>query len=191
MSARDPLRELEDALSFPVSSDFCARVRQQVAAEPQRPKVFFPMRLAVAAAVVVAAGIGVITTLQHQRVEVALVSDPGLMTATQTPVQPAPVTVAAIERVRAVRQSTRAATTTAVVSPYETLVPDDQLHALDRLLAAMREGRAAVPQPVSHYELNDRGVRVIRALVIEPVTVELLAGTPPEPNKNPVKDPNK
>jgi hypothetical protein len=77
------------------------------------------------------------------------------------------------------------------VRPFETVVPDDQLLALDRLLAAIRQGRATVPRVVADSELNERGERVLRALVIEPVTIELLAGTPAEPIKNPVKDPNK
>lgn len=191
MSARDPLREIEDALSFTVSPDFCARVRQQVAAEPVRSRTLFGQRWALAAAVVLAVGIGVITTFRHQRVEVAPISDPGVVTATQAPVQPAPEAVAEVRPVRVFRQSTSAAARPGTVSPYETLVPDDQLHALDRLLASMREGRATVPLPVSEFELNDRGERVLRALAIEPLTIELLAGTPADPNKNPVKDPNK
>lgn len=192
MSARDPLQELEDALSFPVSPDFSARVRQQVAAEPVRPRMFFAPRWALAAAVVLAAAIGVITTFRHQgvEVEVAQVAGPDLMIPTQTPAQPAPETIAAIEPVRVPQPSIRVAASK-TVTPFETVVPDDQLRALDRLLAAMREGRATVPLAVSNDELNERGERVLRALVIEPLTIELLAGTPAEPNKSPVKDPNK
>ena len=79
-----------------------------------------------------------------------------------------------------------------IVTRFDTVVPDDQLHALDRLLASMRAGRATVPPLVSEDdEVDDRGQRVLRALVIEPVTIELLAGTPADPTKNPVKDPNK
>jgi hypothetical protein len=191
MSARDPLRELEDALSFPVSPDFCARVRRQMASAPVYPRGFFVrQRLALAAAVVLAAGIGVLTTLQRQGIEIAQVSGPRLVVATQTPMPPAHETVAATEPVRALQPRARAVASQ-TASPYDTLVPDDQLHALDRLFAAMREGRATVPLAVSNDEVNDRGERVLRALVIEPVTIELLAGTPAEPIKNPGKDPNK
>jgi hypothetical protein len=187
---RDPLWEIKDALSFPVSPDFCARVRQQVAAEPVRPRMFVRQRWAVAAAVVLAAGIGLVTTLQHQGVDVPQVSGPPLADAATTPVQPGPQPVAALEPVRALQPAARVVTSRTPI-PYDTLVPDDQLQALDRLLAAMREGRATVPMAVSNDELNDRGQRVLRALVIEPVTIELLAGTPAEPIKNPGKDPNK
>jgi len=196
MSARDPLRELrdplweiKDALSFPVSPDFCARVRQQVA-EPVRPRMFAGQRLALAAAVVVAAGIGVISTFQYQGEEVAEVSGLRPLVTTQTPVQPAQQTAPAMAPVSVIRQPARVASSK-TGSPYDTLVPNDQLHALDRLLAALREGRATVPTTVSNDHLNDRGERVLRALVIEPVTIELLAGTPAEPIKNPGKDPNK
>ena len=189
MSARDPLQELEEALSFPVSPDFCARVRRQVAAEPARPRMWFGPRVALAASVVLAAGVGVITTLQNPDVEVAQVSRPGIPNAT-TP-RPEPVqAVAAVERMRVLQRSAAVAVRE-TVRPFETVVPDDQLHALDRLLAAMRAGRATVPPLVADVELNDRGERVLRALVIEPVTIELLAGTPADPIKNPVKDPNK
>ena len=190
MSARDPLLELEDALSFPVSPDFCARVRQQVAAEPVRPRLFAGQRLALAAAVVLAAGIGVVTTIQHRRADIAQVSGPRLATVTQTPVQPAGQIVTTTVPVTVMRRTARAHSSN-TASRYDTLVPDDQLRALDRLLAALREGRATVPLAVSNDELDDRGQRVLRAVVIEPITIELLAGTPAEPTKNPGKDPNK
>jgi hypothetical protein len=197
MSAHDPLRdpgdplwEIKDALAFPVSPDFCARVRQQVAAEPVRRRVFAGQRLALAAAVVLAAGIGLVTTLQHHDVDVAQGSGPRLVNATTTPVQSRPQPVAALEPVRALQPTARVFTSKTQLA-YDTLVPDDQLRALDRLLAAMREGRATVPMAVSNDEVNDHGQRVLRALVIEPVTIELLAGTPAESIKNPGKDPNK
>ena len=197
MSARDPLRELrdplweiKDALSFTVSPDFCARVRQQVAAGPVRPRMFTGQRLALAAALVLAAGIGLVTTLRHQGVDVAHVSGPRLVVAAPTPVQPADQTVTATQPVRVLQPTARAVTSKTQI-PYDTVVPDDQLRALDRLLAALREGRATVPLAVADDELNDRGQRVLRALVIAPVTIELLAGPPAEPIKNPGKDPNK
>ena len=187
---RDPLREINDALSFPVSPDFCARVRQQVATEPARPRLFAGQHLGLAAAVVLAAAVGVVTTMQHWREDIAQVSGPRLAIATQTPVQPADQTVTTTVPVRVIRQTATAASSN-TASRYDTLVPDDQLRALDRLLAALREGRATVPLAVSNDDLNDRGQRVLRAVVIEPVTIELLAGTPAEPIKNPGKDPNK
>lgn len=73
------------------------------------------------------------------------------------------------------------------VTSFETLVPDDQRRALDLLVAAMREGRASVPPAVADHELNDSGQRAPRALVIEPMKLELLAGTPGEPVKDPIK----
>jgi len=192
MSARDPLQELEDALSFPTSPDFSARVRQRVSVEPVRSRMWFGRGLAVAAAaavvVALAGGFGVISTLRNPDVRVAQVSRPAA--ATPSTIESEQPTVTAIEPVRAFQRSASAPARESVRS-FETVVPDDQLRALDRLLGAMREGRATVPPATVDVELNDRGERVLKALVIEPVTVELLAGTPAEPSKNPVRDPNK
>jgi len=73
----------------------------------------------------------------------------------------------------------------------ETLVPDDQRLALDRLLGAIRAGRATVPGVVAEEIVDEDGRRMPRALVIEPLKLELLAGTPAEPNRDPIKEPIK
>lgn len=185
MKDRDPLQEIEDALSFPVSADFCARVRQQVALEPVRRQRLFSPWLAVAAVAVLAAGAGVITTVRHLDVDVTKVSVPSTHPEPIVTVTPASSVVAIDARHPAAAFRTKRA------KPFETVVPDDQLRALDRLLASMREGRATVPAQVSDVVVNDRGERVLRALVLEPLTLELLAGTPAEPSKSPGKDPNK
>ena len=191
MSARDPLQELEEALSFPMSPDFCARVRQRVAVEPLRPRTFVAWWAAAAATVALAAGIGVISTVRHQEESVAQglalpVGSAGTLAPTASSGAEAPDLHLAHLPQRSAPVAARE-----TVRPFETVVPDDQLRALDRLLAAMRQGRATVPPLVADVEVNDRGERVLRKVVIEPVTIELLAGTPADPNKNPVKDPNK
>ena len=190
MSARDPFQELEDALSFAMSPDFSARVRQQVAEEPVRSRVVWSPWLAVAAVAVGAVGVGVMTSVRPRNIDVAPVSAPGVVASVNPPVAPQPEAVGPVSTVRTIRRSAKPAVST-TVSAYETQVPDDQLRALNRLLTSMRAGRATVPSRVSDFEVNDRGERVLRALAIEPVNIELLAGTPAEPNKNPVKDPNK
>ena len=189
MTERDPLQELEEFLSFPVSPDFSARVRHQVAAEPVRSRTFGARQWALAAAVVLAAATGLITTFRDVSVEVAEVS-PHRTGVTPSPAVAAREPLVPIEPMRIARRSAAVAVRETVRS-FDTVVPDDQLHALDRLLASMRAGTATVPPVVADVEVNDRGERVLRALIIEPVTVEPLAGTPAEPNKNPVKDPNK
>ena len=202
MKTPDPLREIEEALSFQVSHDFCARVRQQVAAEPVRPRGLFGLPRcslgegwAIAAAVALAIGTGVVTSLRHLDVEVAQVSRPRPVDVASGPERPARDAAAVIAPVRPVSAMVgRHGDSVSARQPfeaYDTLVPDDQLHALDRLLAAMREGRATVPAHVADVVVNERGERVLRALALEPLTIELLAGTPAEPNKNPGKDPNK
>jgi hypothetical protein len=196
MSERDPLQvlndpfyELEDALSFPVSPDFCARVREQVAVEPSRRRTSGARWLALAAAVILAAVTGLITSLRDVGVDVAQVSASRIGT-TQGPVPVEQEPAILIEPVRIPRRFAPV-TARAPVAQFDTVVPGDQLRALDRLLASMRAGTATVPPAVADMELNDRGDRVLKAVVIEPVTVELLAGTPAEPNKNPVGNPNK
>ena len=189
MTERDPLQELEEFLSFPVSPDFCARVRQQVASEPVRMRMFGARGLALAAAVLLAAVTGLVSTSWDANVEVAQVSPrAGVTSSTRASAERQPVV--SNEPVRVHQQQVSVAVSKPA-APFETVVPDDQLHALDRLLAAMCAGTAHVPPVVADAEVNDRGERVLKALVIEPVTVELLAGTPAEPNKNPVKNPNK
>ena len=183
MSSRDPLQELPElqelkgALSFPTSPDFCARVRRHVAAEPPRSRAFRAHSLAVAAAVMLTTAIGGYFTYRSPDVNMPQVSRPVIVDA---------VKAIALIRVPS-RPVVRRAKEPAV--PFATIVPDDQLRALDHLLAAMREGRATVPPTVLNEELNDNGQRVPRALTIEPMKLELLAGTPGEPDKDPVKDP--
>ena len=186
MNHRDPLREIEDALSFEVSGDFCARVRQQVALEPARSRKVFNPWLAVAALVVLMAGAGAVAALRQRArpIDVATVS------STRRPEPVATIEPVHSEAANAVPRIARARTVESA-KPFDTLVPDDQLRALDRLLAGMRAGRATVPAQVSDVVVNDRGERVLRALALEPLIIEPLAGTPAEPNKNPGKDPNK
>ena len=190
LQERDPLKEVEDALSFPTSPDFCARVRQQVATEPMRSRFFGAQGLAVAAAAVLAAAIGVLATYRSPEVESANVRRPVVVDATKRPAEhrAAPVVARASAPMlpRAARSSAMG-----TVTAFQTLVPDDQRRALDHLLAAMREGRATVPPAEPNEELNDNGQRVPRALIIEPMKLALLAGTPGEPIKDPVKDPIK
>jgi hypothetical protein len=62
----------------------------------------------------------------------------------------------------------------------EVLVPDDQRHALNRLIVAMREGRAVVPAPGGRA-LEDEEGHLLEPRPIEiPLlkSIELLPGTP-------------
>jgi hypothetical protein len=191
MTSRDPLQELEEALSFQTSPDFCARVRQQVATQPRRPKTFEARRLLLAAAVMLAATAGGLVMFREADPQVTEVRRP----ATSAESSPAkaldlhagakvPSSVATAQELpRSGQKETAPA--------FVTLVPDDQLRALERLLGAMRVGRATVPEAVLDEEVNDLGQRVPRALVIELMKLEPLAGMPGETGKDPVKDPIK
>jgi hypothetical protein len=187
------MREIEDALSFEVSGDFCARVRQQVATETRRPRGLHRW-LAIAATVAAVAGAGVIASLRHLDVEVAPVSRPRAVAVSRESALPSGEAAGVIETAQpagAIFDGSVDRVSAGDLKSFEAVVPDDQLQALDRLLAAMREGRATVPAQVSDVVVNERGERVLRALALEPLTIEPLAGTPAEPNKNPGRDPNK
>jgi hypothetical protein len=150
--------------------------------------------LALAASVVMAAGTGVVTTYRSRHVEVPQVRRPVGVDAAKPPVEHRAEPVVALAPAFPVpRAATLSANgiVTPLVTQFETLVPDDQRRALDHLLGAIREGRATVPPTELNEELHDNGQRVLRALVIEPMKLELLAGTPGEPIKDPVKDPIK
>jgi hypothetical protein len=188
MSSRDPLQELEGALSFHTSPDFAARVRRRVAAQPMRSRGLTTQDMAVAAAVILTAGAGLVATLNRD-VELPQPGRPFVVNAAEPPAVPGVEMVAASVPV-VVRRRPDVVRALAPVSSFETLVPDDQRRALDRLLASMRAGSATVPAQVLDEELNENGQRVPRALVIEPMKLELLPGTPGE-NKDPVKDPIK
>jgi hypothetical protein len=197
MNPRDPFQELQDALSFPTSPDFRARVRQQLAMPPARSRFSANAGVAMAAGLILAAGAGVLIlrdqTVEPRTAQLASVEPPMIRsTVPQTTSPLAPVSRASVPQVfRSAAPQVASPAAVQASSPFETLVPDDQLRALDHLLSAMRTGRATVPAEVVAEEVNDLGQRVLKALVIEPMKVEPLPGTPGEPNKDPVKDPIK
>jgi hypothetical protein len=191
VTERDPLRDIEESLAFEVSADFSARVRRRIAIDPAPSRMAGSRWPAIAATVLLAAGVAAIATMRHVDVQVAEVRSPRTAGPSTVPVSRPPaiqteraVSVKAVPAMVRIAKAERAAA-------YDIQVPDDQLRALDRLLAAMREGRATVPAQVSDVVVNDQGERVLRALSVEPLTIEPLAGTPAESNKNPGKDPNK
>jgi hypothetical protein len=179
MSARNPLKELEDALSFEASPDFCARVRQDLAAQPVRSPQVDWRHLAAAAVVILATAFGAALKFQKRGVDERREAGHSVAVSAVGSIaqrSPRANTIApAVKQVRAAQPAPIAAR-----SSFETLVPDDQLRALDSLLAAMRQGRTTVPPTVLEVEVNELGQRVPRALVIEPMKLEPL-----------VKDPNK
>jgi hypothetical protein len=197
MNPRDPFQELQDALSFPASPDFRARVRQQLAVPPARSRFSSNVGLAMAAGVMLAAAAGVTIlrdrTGEPRTAQLTTAAPPMIQSSVPQTTSPvAPVSKASVRQVfRSAAPQVASAGAVQASSPFETLVPDDQLRALDHLLSTMRTGRATVPAEVATEEVNDLGQRVLKALVIEPMKVEPLPGTPGEPNKDPVKDPIK
>lgn len=190
MSPRDPLQELQDALSFPTSPDFAARVRQQLANEPPRVRALKGASLAVAAAVALAAGVASVTVYVNRPVELARMTGPMVVKALTPVASRVDEPIVTVEP-RAMRPRVARSIASLTASPFETLVPDDQRRALESLLGSMREGRTTVPPEMVQEEVTDGGERRLKAVVIEPVTVEPLPIGPRETNKDPVKDPIK
>lgn len=194
MTHDDPLDALSRALAITPSPEFAARVRQQIDASPARSPWWSFRHVAAAAAVVGVVATGVMrwqtmpAPYENSATLDGLVAD----TRPAVPATPVATTITASTHRAPVRP--RVSVSEEVRTPAvfgETLVPDDQRIALERLLGAIRAGRATVPDVVADEVIDEDGRRVPRALVIAPLTVELLAGTPVEPNRDPIKDPIK
>jgi len=199
MTHPDPLEQLGRALAISPSPEFAARVRQQISAQPSHQTWWSVRHLMMAGAVV--CGVFVVSAVLVWRSGAsAPVVRPDAAVASSERVAPVVSGVAIVPASTSVE-----AATPAVARPHEsfarvvpvenvfaeTLVPDDQRLALERLLGAIRAGRATVPGVVTEEIVDEDGRRMPRALVIEPLKLELLAGTPAEPNRDPIKEPIK
>lgn len=194
MTHQDPIDQLRQALAIAPSPEFAARVRQQVSSQPTRAAWWSVLHLVAAAAAVGVVSLAVARwggpgpagapDIQYESASVSAVPMVESVTAAPSPAAPPDATITVVTRPRT---SPIVVVATADVFA-ETLVPDDQRLALDRLLGAIRAGRATVPGVVAEEIVDEEGRRMPRALVIEPLKLELLAGTPAEPNKDPIKD---
>jgi hypothetical protein len=182
MTHDDPLEQLSRALAITPSPEFAARVRQQISTQQARANWWSIRHLAAAAAAVCVVSV-VVARWSGQSAAVPVVPVAPGVTAAPAPAAVTPVVTAAA---RPRRSSPRVVPVDSVFA--ETLVPDDQRLALERLLGAIRAGRATVPGVVAEETVDEDGRRMPRALVIEPLKLELLAGTPVEPNKDPIKE---
>jgi hypothetical protein len=194
MTHDDPVEQLTRALAITPSPEFAARVRQEIAARPSHVAWWSAPHMLLAAA-------GVCAVI----VVPAVMLWPGGVSA---PVVRPDVTVASSEHVAVVVSGVATAQAPSGVATRpavprrqaplrpvrvesvfgETLVPDDQRLALERLLGGIRAGRATVPGVVAEETVDEDGRRLPSALVIEPLKLELLAGTPAEPNKDPIRE---
>lgn len=191
MTNRDPLKQLEAALSLTPTSDFAARVRRRVAVEPPR-RAFFAggwtvMASVAAAGIVVAIGIAVVSQDRAHDVAgstpeggvapaVALDVAPPLLADGAPVVRPEP-------RGRRVRPTQAIARASGDGYPGvdQVLVPPDQRVALERLLLAVKAGRAVVPRDSAVVEVDEAGSPMApRMLEITPIKIEPLAGAPAE-----------
>ena len=197
--ADDALKELETALSITPSPDFAARVRQRIAeqhrATPRGRLLWWlgPAALA-AGAVVIAVAVWparphVASTGAPPYVAPAELG-PASPTASSAPIAPTPTGV------RSALRTARPAPTTTRPAPRgiegsarrtggdarhvaEILVPDDERLALNRLLKAVREGRAVVPAPLPGPAVDADGNLLEPAPIEIPlIIIKPLPGTP-------------
>jgi hypothetical protein len=184
MSQHDPLQDLGRELSFAPSPEFAARVRRHIAAAPVTTAPWPLYRMAAAAAVVIAASVTMARVGRHTPVEMPPAPDMTLAPLTT----PAPVDVRQPHRSATRQTAAPEAPLVVQAAPFaEVLVPDDQRLALEQLLGSIRAGRATVPELIVDDVVDDDGRRMPRALVIEPLRLQQLAGTPAEPIKDPIK----
>jgi hypothetical protein len=183
------LQDLREALAIEPAPDFAARVRARVAHdEPRR----WPggWRLWSLAAVGAAATIAIaIQTQSGPPANLASVEVPAsVSTASQAAaVAPVPVRLAApaTPATATPRRPNRTApgavmTSAAAKRRLDVLVPPDQALALQRLLAAIREGRAVVPAGEPIIDETTGELILPAPLTPTPIRVDPLPGTPDE-----------
>ena len=185
----EALRDLRAALAVEPSPEFAVRVRAQVERERARgwPRHWRTWMIALVPAT--AALVFVLLAPFNQTTPaptrpVASIAPRAEITRTAGTPAPAVATSAVAGDVPAVqpnRSRARAVITAAVDPPrreLEVLVPDDQRVALMRLLAALREGRAAVPPGAPIIDEITGELLRPTPLEMPPITVEPLPGTP-------------
>lgn len=187
MTPRDPFAVVQSALAVTPSPEFAARVRMRVVAAPSVPTFESSWRSVWMCGAVAAAAVAVVITVSVDRsrtiatpVEVAHGAGAPESVVTNAESR-AVATVPVLPRRSALRTATVATPLSARAADtfYDVIVPDDQRIALERLLAAMKAGRAAVPRSAMTTEVDEDGNMVIAPLPdIVPVKIESLAGTP-------------
>ena len=183
-------RELSAALSVSPSPDFEARVLQRIDADASSWVTARHGWLAVAAAVVLAAG------MSYALPRTPAVSDPlpsRIVDHTVPRVssrQPEPVVhrdagePATLETVRASRPTSQSAPNSA---EPEVIVPVNQMAALRRLVRAVNEGRIAAPPEPVHEVLAPAGLTVA-PLVVAPIPVPPVEPSGTDRPQRPARD---
>lgn len=191
MTPRDPFARLQSAIAVTPSPQFAAEVRARVAAAPtSRPWTSVWMFGAIAAAATVVVTVSVV----RSRTLPTPVEIPSVASAHEPVAPKAASSTPPTERVSPSRSAPHVAMVAvklpavAVDSFYEVIVPDDQRIALERLLAAMRAGRASVPRAAVTTEVDEEGNTLIAPLPgIVPIKIELLADTLAEIKREDIK----
>lgn len=181
----DFLRELGDDLNaVRPSPEFAAKVRQQVAAQPER-RWFGIWQVATAGSIVAVATIAVVLWRSDRATEL---SKP-IVVATENPARPsapAPTAVqpAASLQVEVARTATGTTRTAAVKVQHvvsrepEVIISPDERSALLRFIASTQAGRAGnVPASVSLFDESTGELAVPNLKEIRPIVVEPLPGS--------------
>jgi hypothetical protein len=184
----DVLRDLRIELAAVTPSpSFAASVRARVADTPARRRwlSWSALPVAVAAATMIVTAIP-ISRMPVWELPIAAPARPAVPVAASMPsaatVIESPNAVA-VTRPAAqggpaipLRPSGPAPLAAVVIDPFEVQVPRDQAVALRSLLVALRERRAVVPAPTAAWSLEP--LPELEALIIPPLQLELLPGTP-------------
>jgi hypothetical protein len=174
----DAFMALEEALQVAPSPEFVARVREGVRQEPVGAAIGWWPRLAFGAVVATAAIIVAALWIGQPRSDPAVVATKAAARAPVT--EPTPTPAVESNPTPSPRATLRTRTPVTVRTQGSgILVPDDQRIALNRLLIAVREGRAIVPAQGRPLEDENGNLLELRPIEIPPInTMELLPGTP-------------
>jgi hypothetical protein len=189
MTPRDPFVVVQSGLTVTPSPEFAARVRMRVAAAPPARSFASSWKRAWMFGAIAAATVVVVVTVRVTRsrtieTPVAMSAIAGAPASDVTDAgSAAPMSMRVLPTRSAPRVASVVVPSSVAVADgfYEVIVPDDQRVALERLLAAMKAGRASVPRAAIASDVDEDGNPVIVPLpAITPMKIELLPGTPAE-----------
>jgi hypothetical protein len=178
----DIFRELQDDLAaVRPSPEFAAKVRQRVASAPER-RWFGVWQIATAASIVTVAVLAFV--FWRSQVKHVEAPTPVVVTA-QNPPTPSPSAASSTGETTLLSQKPEARSQTVAAlrtrpnrsHEPEVLVPSDQADSIRRFMTAIRSGVNASAQ-VTSTEDPAAALPPLKLIEIEPITVELLPGTP-------------
>jgi hypothetical protein len=177
----DLLREIgEDLNAVRPSPEFAAKVRQQVAAQPER-RWFGIWQVATAVGVTACAIVAVVGYMAMNSEGPSPSPAPTIQATNVAPPAQTDLRVASAPVVRIEPRHAVATPRTPVVAARrepEVLVPSDQALAITRYLGRLKSGHAGhVPKGVDLIDETTGEVNVPKLIEIQPIVVDLLPGS--------------